>query len=198
MAESKEPRYDSNPFIQEMIIRESSSLTKISNTNKRIVDTDKMILEDVKVVYAAERLMDREPYCKSFKPLFTVLPNLSKASIRVYCHMMLNVVKWNDDRIIMHMQDVITNAKLTNESVFYSVINEFVKEKILARHTITHIYWLNPNYFYYGERRRLINHEVQISKETIKSLVQNENNGTGNSETNSTTDITSIAEYPIN
>jgi hypothetical protein len=141
--------YKSNPFIENLFIKESTKLTKISNSKLSITDSEGKEVEK-NIVYAKEHNVDRTPFIKLFSTKF--LPHLKKAGIIVFDYLCTIAIKYNTDYVILFPDDIVSRTGYKSKKSIYNGINELIDVNVIAKSDKPNIYWLNPSIIYKGER----------------------------------------------
>lgn len=141
--------FNKNPFLEDLFIKESTKINKIGDTNLRIVDETGKEVEG-NVVYAKEHNVDRTPFVKLFDTTF--LLTLGKSGITMFHYMVKHLIKYNQDYVVIYIDDVLSRTTYNAPKSAYKGINELINAKVLAKTTNQGMYWINPAILYKGER----------------------------------------------
>lgn len=151
-----------NPFIKDLIFKESVKISKIANApHVKLIDTSvKGNKKSIPVVYAKEELNDKTPFVKIYASnIFTLFLNNSKRVTALLSYIFYKL-EYNSDYVVLDFNEFNRtigeemNIK-ADKSGYYAALKELEKrEAILKRKP--DVYWINPSMFYYGERKYLL------------------------------------------
>lgn len=166
-------KYENSPFLKNFVIPESTKITKIADAPHIVAIYDSLSIhakEQVKVVYASENSLDNTPFIKIYDFNLHFIIDLSKMARNIIVFLFdYNRIKYSNNLIIFNINDFKTKTNNTNESSIYAAIKELIAYGFWAKNTIDNIYWLNQDFLFVGERKRLIyNKYNKANKERIE------------------------------
>lgn len=163
--------YILNPFLAGMNIKTNKVLKKVAPTKMIIYDTEKGRIEKTDVVYASEKNVDKAGYVKFFLGFFPVIGRLSKGGLRLLIHMLHNELKYENDKVILDLESSCQLAGFNTHNQYYTAVNELIDNKIIARSPTRYVYWINPSFFYFGDRRYLLMDKQTVNFTELKNLL---------------------------
>lgn len=139
------PRHEINPFLMNLRINKKPKYKKIQDVEK--VSKDKI------VVLAEELFRDKEPFVRIFQSGHLVNPaELSPNSCKILLYIMWNKLQFNIDHIILNPKEISNELGMNNMNTIYDCILELVRCGSIAGHIERNIYWVNPQFIYFGNR----------------------------------------------
>ena len=110
-----------------------------------------------KLVYAKEYL--KTDFVSIFINTITseLKEDLSQCAHKLWNILMLSYVDKNSDTVYYHYEDAICSQSLS-KATYYKAVKELIKYQFIAKHKkLPFTYYVNPKYFYNGDRLNIIN-----------------------------------------
>lgn len=136
-----QPKYKVNPFLKEQPAPIREQLEKIANTDNPDVVLARVLKRDI------------GSYVKIYITL-DFLERMNKVTIKMFNYL-VSRVKYNQDYVIIYIEDFCKVKKYKNQTEVYKAINTLIEMGIIARHASTHLYFINPFVLYKGERHKI-------------------------------------------
>jgi hypothetical protein len=166
MSKSKIIRYESNPFLNETVLKTKSKKLKITNSAQINDETwiNSTTGELVTTQLYTYREVDESQFVKLFTQNIGLAFNLTSAGIKALSVLIFEVQRSAIRSDIITLDDIIladflkvNNDLKLSRATFYVGISELIKSKILARYLRTGTYFINPNFVFNGDRLLFVN-----------------------------------------
>lgn len=143
--------YDDNPFLEGVTsIQKRNKIISVGNS-KLMVNQESGEAEGTAHFVQMERV-DKERFVKVFHDNLKLLFGLKPASCKLVFYIMEQVDQ-NKAMFILD-KDKLTygKSKIMSRATLYSSIVELINNKIIARSKVINVYYLNPAFFFNGNR----------------------------------------------
>lgn len=97
---------------------------------------------------------DVTPFVKFFKGSFITIKGLGTASLGILDYITENI-KAGHDSVHLPVKDVIEKCGYKTRRTYYVGIKELTENNLLAAKDKKHNFWINPNIFFKGDRRKI-------------------------------------------
>ena len=95
--------------------------------------------------------VDEERFVKLFLKELGALWELSKPALRVLTYIM-NAMRVNEDRIIFNFDECMKYTGYKNRQSIFNGLDQLLENGIIARSTVSYIYFINPMIVFNGSR----------------------------------------------
>lgn len=174
---SKKPKltdfqvYTENPFLEQIAttIKTRRKSVQVARKNISLTNTETGETEDETIFMSIQEKVDKEQFSKIFVGQTQYLYDLSNTATKVFFYF-LNALKINQASVLFDINECKTITKLKDKHTIYKALAELVDKKIIARETRPHIYWINPQVIFNGDRMVIIKQyyvdkQLQLFKE---------------------------------
>lgn len=148
-----------NPFINDNLILHLDSNTRKFPTYQ----THEDIIEETGEIKSRTISTTKEYLKMDFVSIFIhtikleLEFDLSSSAHKLWNILMLTYVDKNNDTVYYNYEDRICNQTLS-KATYYKAVKELIKYKFIAKHKkLPFTYYVNPKYFYNGDRLKIIN-----------------------------------------
>lgn len=163
-------KYMSNPFIKDMTVRVKSKIKVIGKDKSKFIavgdsktgeltnlNTDGVIMGETHVVEAEQFI---KMYAQGMAMVFNLGVSAQKVFACIYREMAKNK---NCDTVFIPYRKDMGFSKTT----YYKGIKECITAGLLAQSVSPSLYFINPSYFYNGDRLLLVKQFIRDSKQDI-------------------------------
>jgi predicted transcriptional regulator len=156
------PKNEENPFIHELLsIKRKNKIVAVAR-NKSVVD--RLTGEATDAVFMGiQREVDKEDFVKIFTSGMKELFDLSKNTLKVFSYL-LSITSF-DDKIFFELNHCKKYTGYTSRETIFKAIRELLQNGIIAKSLHPNMYFINPNYFYKGDRLVMIR-EYRVKKDS--------------------------------
>ncbi len=149
-------KHDFNPFLAGVLIKEGQKIEKVianKEPPRNLKDHEGKKIKE-KVVYAKETSYDKTPFIKIYATDLTYINEMSKLGLKLFIHIMQSL-KFNSDKVLFNIEDFKDKTGYRHTNKVYPAIKELLRLKVIAKHPINSVFWINPSKVFRGERRYL-------------------------------------------
>lgn len=163
--ESKE--YSENPFLKDLNVPIVPKSNMYISKDKNIVNIKTGEVDDDVLLTGKRRYVDGEQFVKIFVKEIDAIFDLSKASQKVFAHM-LSKVKY-DDLLILNIEECLEKTGYKSKGPIFKSLAELIQKEFIAKSKNQFVYWINPKLFYKGDRLVVIREYRKARKEKIET-----------------------------
>jgi hypothetical protein len=174
-------RHTKNPFLEDY--KTSEAITKIKDSGLSLTDQKGKVVDDVKVVYAAETLRDREPYVKVYMNNLMILDALNKQGTRMFIYICEHSTIDRDDIRLNYESyrdwyTVYFNEKFW-KSAYQTALKNLLENYVICKSNLKGLFYINPSIIFKGQRWKLrsLDNSRSVSIRGINSLTIGEKEG---------------------
>lgn len=167
-----------NPFMVEL--KGKMYLQPRANTiiakGQSIVDTKTGEIIEESVLIGKRKIVDKSQFAKLYASEIGILYELTKPAQNVFLY--LTKVMDYDNKAIFDYKKEFKNLGYTSEMQPLKGLRELITKNIIAPHTVSNIYWLNPTIVCKGERfAKYVEYVVGTDEEIIsqENLLKKQN-----------------------
>ena len=144
-----------NPFITAEYFRlKSKQKIEHNRSLNEVYDSDGVVHSGVIGFVKLPKIYDSERFFKMYKPGLKVISELSDSSTKVLLYLM-SVMGYSDTvEFNIHKCSNFTGYK--DKSYIYKAVKELKEKNVIADTDIPRLFFLNPTYFYLGNRLELV------------------------------------------
>jgi len=162
---NKLPFNEGCPFINKLNIKEHKKLREIANYNKEdkvyeLHEKDTKtgqfgILNTIKIEELV--IADKRTYEGVFIKFFTTkfLLGLNSYALKIFVYIAENL-EINNNKIILDITMLSIECKISEPRRIYSGLGDLIEKKIIAKHSIKDLYYVNPAVIFRGANRRIL------------------------------------------
>lgn len=150
---SSYPKHSESPFIANLLIDKKTKTKYVGKLDEKvIVDTETGETDTVVIGFKKE--VDQTEFVKVYTSQIAIIFELSKTAQKVLSYI------WSEqsygDRIVFDLQKCMDYTKLKSKASISLGITELLESEIIARGSVTSLFFTNPAIFYKGDRLLLI------------------------------------------
>lgn len=169
------PRHDVSPFFKGLYqIKTRNKTVAIGRKQLGLFSTDtNEVLEDTAFV-GIRKIVDRGEFIKIYKgTLFSIL-QVSKKAQAVFAYL-LEAMKMNEHTIYFDAQECMEQTKYKSTRSVWEGLAELLEKDFIARSSKTHIYYINPEMAFNGDRLFQFHEWIKRDSEAHKRVIESEN-----------------------
>lgn len=163
--EAKE--YSENPFLRDLNIPIVPKSDMYVSKDKNIVNIKTGEVDDDVLLTGKRRYVDGEQFVKIFVKEMNAIFDLSKASQKVFAHM-LSKVTYND-LLILNIEECLEKTGYRSKGPIFKSLAELIQKEFIAKTKNQFVYWINPKLFYRGDRLVVIREYRKAKKDKIET-----------------------------
>ena len=163
--EAKE--YSENPFLRDLNIPIVPKSDMYVSKDKNIVNIKTGEVDDDVLLTGKRRYVDGEQFVKIFVKEMNAIFDLSKASQKVFAHM-LSKVRYND-LLILNIEECLEKTGYRSKGPIFKSLAELIQKEFIAKTKNQFVYWINPKLFYRGDRLVVIREYRKAKKDKIET-----------------------------
>lgn len=163
--EAKE--YSENPFLRDLNIPIVPKSDMYVSKDKNIVNIKTGEVDDDVLLTGKRRYVDGEQFVKIFVKEMNAIFDLSKASQKVFAHM-LSKVTYND-LLILNIEECLEKTGYRSKGPIFKSLAELIQKEFIAKTKNQFVYWINPKLFYRGDRLVVIREYRKAKKNKIET-----------------------------
>ena len=145
-------KYENNPFVVEL--KDKMYLQPRANSiiakGQSIVDTDTGEIIQESVLIGRRKYVDKSQFAKLYASEIGILYELSKTAQNVFLYL-TKIMDYDNKAIFDYTQHYKKIGWKTKDPALRG-LKELIRRDIIAPHSVSHIYWLNPKIICKGER----------------------------------------------
>ena len=156
------PKNEENPFITDLLSIKRKNKTVAVARNKAVVD--RLTGEATDAVFMGiQREVDQDDFVKIFTAGMKELFDLSKNTLKVFSYL-LSITTF-DDKIFFDLNQCKRYTGYNSRETIFKAIRELLQNEVIAKTVHPNVYFINPTYFYKGDRLVMIR-EYRVKKES--------------------------------
>lgn len=149
MASDKQRKYDQSPF---RIVGIRGHYVRIRTTKKNFVDTETGENYDLSKLGELKYVRrDANPFIKSFTMSYDKLRDLDVYAFKLLFFIQ-GILGRGETSVHFTNRQVLDWTGYKNMSTVYRAIDQLCEADFIRKSTGNGVYWINPNYFFNGER----------------------------------------------
>jgi len=179
-----------NPFMDDLFEMEISTRKKIVAGNREALNNIVVDQTSGEVVahqmFAVKQKVDSEQFTKIFQKGLGAMWGLSSSGIKVFTYI-AQLIKPNQDFVYFEIDDAKRFTEYKTKKSIMQGLGELLAGSFIARTKVHYKYYINPTFFFNGNRLTLINHyeiDPKLDKELIDSRKALQTGETPKIETN--------------
>lgn len=147
------PTFEENPF--KPLGLEVKNIRDIPNSEIMVSETTGEYLSVTPLGKIELKTFDNVKYCKLYDEAVPVIQTFSIPAIKVWGYI-ISILKPTRDYIYFDMKECLKDTKYTASLNVYKGLTELVEKEFIARSTGKgNTYYINPNMFFNGDRRKI-------------------------------------------
>lgn len=144
-----------NPFIPGLYsVRPRVRTSVVSRSDAMVITSDGEIQDGCYKAILRENRIDSDDFIKIYPSMLQILSNLSQKAIKVLCYL-LSKTDYKD-YVSFNIAQARDFTGYRSDTSVYVGISELKAKKIIADHYRQGCYYVNPLYFFRGNRLKLI------------------------------------------
>jgi hypothetical protein len=152
------PTFENNPF--HVIGLETKSIKEDPEGKTMVDESTGEYLKVINLGKNELKVFDNVKYTKLYDESISILKDFSSPTLKVWCYI-LTQLKPTKDEVVFNMQDCIKFTGYTASINVYKGITELLEKNYIARSIGKGgTYFINPNLFFNGDRRKIQNNLV--------------------------------------
>lgn len=157
--------FDKNPFIEELVINETNVLKRFKKGEAVIDEANTLSLEEINKLtkeheeiqtkgleIAQVKTRQKAEFILLYIPMFDY-KNMLEISFKILFFIIERKINLGNDSVILSINECCIELKSTRPTISKGFV-DLVNKKILAK-KYDNVWWINPNYFYAGNRLRI-------------------------------------------
>lgn len=167
--------HDENPFIVElkgkMYLQPRANTIIAKGQGITDLETGEIIQDDVLI--GKRKVVDKSQFAKIYASEISILFGLSKTAINVLVYFM-KVMDY-DNKVLFDYRKEFKKLGYKTEIMPLKGLRELLTKNIIAAHTISSVYWINPTIVCKGERFAMYT-EIVTKERHEKDMINSEKN----------------------
>lgn len=150
-----------NPFVSNLFEMEINTRTKVVAGNKEAINN---IIVDKKTgdvigsqLLAVKQKVDPEQFTKIFHKGLAAMWGLTSCGIKVFSYI-ASEVRPNKDFVYIELNEAKKFCKYKTDKSIWNGLGELLDASFIARTDVYYKYFINPTFFFNGNRLTLVNH----------------------------------------
>ena len=148
-----------NPFnksvMKTFFFKTNSETGMIESKTKMLLDANSGETTEVSLIVKKELVFDNQRFNKVYTPALELMMDLPQEANKLMLFIMTGIER-DKDYIILDKQGFLQRFNYKTSMSLYKGIDELLAKGVIALSTITNKYWINPYYFFNGDRTKLI------------------------------------------
>lgn len=148
-----------NPFtpaiINNFFIKSNKNTGLIESSAKSLIDNNSGELSSVSLTINKSVVIDNQQFSKLYNKASDLLMDLIPEGVKLLGFILKELEKDKDYIILDRIGFLERNNYKTNMS-FYKGVNALIEVSVISVSNIGNKYWINPYYFFNGDRTKLI------------------------------------------
>ena len=152
--------FDENPWRRDLAytMKRGSKIVSMGRS-KKLIDINTGEVQDQDVAMVTKRVVDQDEFIKIFEGGISHLFSLSKTAQELF-QVVLTIYldgKFSGERIYLSPKSLSDAGYTRTRATMTNGLNQLLEKRFLARvKDEKHLFWVNPNMFFKGDRMRLI------------------------------------------
>lgn len=168
------PTYDHNPFIAEILsIKMKNKTIEMGSRGTVVFNSDGEQYAETRMVI--RKKVDKEEFVKVFKDQISILFELTKTAQKILTYF-IKSLGINKDFVIFDRQKAKEYSGLCSDASIYRGLGELIQKNVIAKSTLTQVYYINPKIIFNGDRLVVINAWEKEDKLGSSNILNRENN----------------------
>lgn len=166
-----------NPFLRDTVHHIEKGDKQVIMSTKEpdlIIDSDGVVKGHT--VFVRKTKVDKARFTKIFLSGVSAFYDLSKSAMKVFGYI-VNSIKPNSDSFNFDLDDCKEFTGYSAKNTIFNALAELAENKIIARGKNPYHYYINPTFFFNGDRLSLLEQYVIIdTQNSEKALPNNQTN----------------------
>jgi len=171
-----------NPFMDELFEMEVSTRTKIVAGNREAMNNLVVDKNSGDVIahqmFAVKQKVDKEQFTKIFNKGLAAMWGLSSSGIKLFTFI-ASIVKPNQDFIYFEISQAKEFTGYKTDKSIMQGLGELLAGSFIARSDVHYKYYINPTFFFNGNRLTLVSHyeidpKLDLSEDEKKKNLKND------------------------
>jgi len=166
--------FNENPWRRDLAftMKRGSKIISMGRSNK-LIDINTGEVQDQDIAMVTKRVVDKDEFIKVFEGGISHLFSLSKTAQELF-QVVLTIYldgKFSGERIYLSPKSLSDAGYARARATMTNGLNQLLEKNFLARvKDEKHLFWVNPNMFFKGDRMRLIQDFAIKGTEAAKKL----------------------------
>jgi hypothetical protein len=135
-------KYEDNPFYREMVLKSKKTYS---------IEKEFTIKKENFILGKLKSKKEISHFTKVYKTDSNI-GDLTPTAAKLLLYIIYEKLSYNFSAFYLNIGDIQNNVKIASKETIYNCLVELLKEKYIAKHDESNIYWINPTKCYKGDR----------------------------------------------